>query len=140
LAAIPSTYRFEIFGMPSWKFIKGLTQSSPLMKLSIYYTTPFYYDPTTAPGKYVNTEYSLTYGGEPSEFVYRGYESMYWLCHLLEQYGTVFNTRIKDVSAAPFTRFEIKNAYSKNNDFLYLENNQLYVLHYRNGGYVVEQQ
>jgi len=140
LAAMPSSYRFEIFGMPSWKYLKGLTQSGAYMRLSIYYTTPFYYDPTTAPGKYVNTEYNLTYGGEPSEFVYRGYESMYWLCHLLEQYGTVFNTRIKDVSAAPFTRFEIRNTYAADNDFLYLENNKLYILHYQNGGYVVEQQ
>ncbi|KAA5536667.1 amino acid ABC transporter substrate-binding protein [Taibaiella lutea] len=138
LAAMPSSYHFEIFGMPSWKYLKGLTQSSAYMKLSIHYTTPFYYDPTTAPGKYVNTEYGLTYGGEPSEFVYRGYESMYWLCHLLTQYGTIFNTRIKDVSAAPFTRFEIKNTYSEDNDFLYLENNKLYILHYQNGGYVVE--
>lgn len=140
IAGMPSSYRFEIFGMPSWKFLKGLMQPSPYMKLSIHYTTPFYFDPTTANGKYVNTEYSQTYGGEASEFVYRGYETMYWLSHLLEQYGTVFNSRIKDVSAAPFTRFEIRNTYSADNDFLYLENNKLYILHYQNGGYIVEQQ
>lgn len=140
LATLPASYRFEIFGMPSWKYLKGLTQTSTYMKLSIHYTTPFYYDPTTASGKYVNSEYNLTYGGEPSEFVYRGYESIYWLGHLLERYGTRFNTRIKDVSAAPFTRFEFKNAHSKDNDFLYLENDNLYVMHYQNGGYIVEQQ
>lgn len=138
LAAMPRSYRFEIFGMPSWKSLRGL-QSGPYMPLSIHYTTPFFYDPTTAQGKYVTTQYNSTYGGSPSEMVYRGYESLYWLSNLLEKYGTTFNPNIKDVSAAPFTRYEIEPAWSKENDFLYLENGKLYILHYQNGGYVVEQ-
>ncbi|WP_162902797.1 ABC transporter substrate-binding protein [Taibaiella koreensis] len=140
LAAMPRSYRFQIFGMPSWKSLRGLSQQSAYMGLSIHYTTPFYYDPTTAAGKYVTTQYTATYGGTPSEMVYRGYESLYWLSHLLEQHGVVFNKDIGDVSAAPFTRYEIEPAWSRENDFLYLENNKLYMLHYQNGGYVVEQQ
>jgi len=138
LASLPAAYHFEIFGMPSWKYLKGLTQASDYMKLSIRYTTPFFYDPTTAPGKYVTTEYGTVYGAEPSEMVYRGYESVYWLAHLLDHYGTIFNEDVKDVSAAPFTRYEIRPAYSKDNDFLYLENNQLYIFHYQNGGYILD--
>jgi len=140
LAAMPHSYRFQIFGMPSWKSLRGMSQSSAYMGLSIHYTTPFYYDPTTAAGRYVATQYTATYGGTASEMVYRGYESLYWLSSLLEQHGVVFNKDIGDVSAAPFTRYEIEPAWSKENDFLYLENNKLYILHYQNGGYVVEQQ
>lgn len=139
LAAMPAGYRFEIFGMPSWKSLRGLSSGS-YMTLSIHYTTPFYYDPTTGSGRYVSTEYANVYGGTPNEMVYRGYESLYWFGHLLERYGPVFNPDIKDVSAAPFTRYEILPAWSKENDFLYLENNKLYILHYQNGGYVVELQ
>ena len=138
LAAMPAAYRFEIFGMPSWKSLRGLN-SGNYMRLSIHYTTPFYYDPTTGTGRYVSTEYANTYGGTPSEMVYRGYESLYWFGNLLERYGPVFNRNIRDVSAAPFTRYDIQPAWSKENDFLYLENNKLYILHYQNGGYVVEQ-
>jgi hypothetical protein len=140
LAEMPHAYRFEIFGMPSWKSLRGLTQSSQYMGLSIHYTTPFFYDPTTGPGRYVGAEYANTYGGTPSEMVYRGYESLYWMSHLLERNGTIFNNNITDVSAAPFTRYDIKPSYSAENDFQYLENNKLYILHYQNGGYVVEQQ
>lgn len=139
LAAMPRVYQFQIFGMPSWKSLRGLTQG-PCMTLSIHYTTPFFYDPTTGAGKYITTQYNTTYGGNPSEMVYRGYESLYWLSNLLEQHGPVFNKNIGDVSAAPFTRYVIEPAWSKDNDFLYLENNKLYILHYQNGGYVVEQQ
>lgn len=139
LAAMPRSYRFQIFGMPSWKALRGLTQG-PYMSLSIHYTTPFFYDPTTGSGKYVTTQYNSTYGGAPSEMVYRGYESLYWLGNLLQQHGVIFNRDINDVSAAPFTRYTIKPAWSKDNDYLYLENNKLYIFHYQNGGYVVEQQ
>jgi ABC-type branched-subunit amino acid transport system substrate-binding protein len=140
LAAMPRSYRFEIFGMPSWKSLRGLTQQSEYMALSIHYTTPFFYDPTTGTGRYITTEYGNTYGGAPSEMVYRGYESLYWMSNLLESHGTIFNRDITDVSAAPFTRYDIKPSWSKENDFQYLENNKLYILHYQNGGYVVEQQ
>jgi hypothetical protein len=140
LAAMPRAYRFEIFGMPSWKSLRGLTQPSEYMALSIHYTTPFFYDPTTGTGRYITTEYGNTYGGTPSEMVYRGYESLYWMSNLLESHGTIFNKEITDVSAAPFTRYDIKPSWSKENDFQYLENNKLYILHYQNGGYVVEQQ
>lgn len=139
LAAMPHAYQFQIFGMPSWKSLRGLTQG-PYMALSIHYTSPFFFDPTTGAGKYITTQYNTTYGGNPSEMVYRGYESLYWFSNLLEQHGTVFNKDITDVSAAPFTRYEIEPAWSKDNDFLYLENNKLYIMHYQNGGYVVEQQ
>lgn len=139
-AALPGNYRLEIFGMPSWKSLRGLTQSSDYMTESIYYTTPFFFDPTTGPGRYINTEYGNQFGGSPSEMVYRGYESLYWMANLLDRHGTVFNRSIDDVSAAPFTRYEIKPSWNKENDFLYLENNKLYIMHYQNGGYVVEQE
>jgi ABC-type branched-subunit amino acid transport system substrate-binding protein len=140
LSALPRSYRFEIFGMPSWKSLRGLTQPSEYMGMSIYYTTPFFYDPTTGPGKYIGTQYKSIYGGNPSEMVYRGYETLYWMANLLLKHGTIFNEHISDVSAAQFTRYDIQPSWTKENDFLYLENTKLYILHYQNGGYIVEQQ
>lgn len=140
LAELPPAYRFEIFGMPSWKSLRGLTQSSAYTTMSIYYTTPFFFDPTTGPGKYVGTEYKNLYGGSPSEMVYRGYETLYWMSNLLDKHGVIFNSNLSDVSTAPFTRYDIQPAWSKENDFLYLENKKLYIFHYQNGGYIVEQQ
>ena len=140
LAQLPSSYRFEVFGMPSWKSLRGLTQSSAYTTMSIYYTTPFYYDPTTGPGKFVSNNYKTNFGGTPSEMVYRGYEILYWMSSMLDKHGTIFNNNLSDVSAAPFTRYDIQPAWSKENDFLYLENKMLYIYHYQNGGYIVEQQ
>jgi hypothetical protein len=72
--------------------------------------------------------------------VYRGYESLYWMTTLLEKYGPVFNQNLSDVSAAPFTRYELQPVWSKDNEYLYLENKKLYIFHYQNGGYIIEQQ
>ncbi len=138
LAALPREYRFEIFGMPSWKSMRGLSQPSSYMGMSIYYTTPFYFDPTTGPGRYINTSYKSNFGGSPSEMVYRGYETLYWTASLLHKYGPVFNQHLSDVSAAQFTRYDIEYSWSKENDFQYLENSKLYILHYQNGGFIVE--
>lgn len=138
LAALPADYRFEIFGMPSWKSMRGLSQGGAYMGMSIYYTTPFHFDPTTGPGRYINASYKNNFSGSPSEMVYRGYETLYWTASLLNRYGPVFNKHLSDVSAAQFTRYDIKYSWSKENDFQYLENNKLYILHYQNGGYIVE--
>ena len=70
--------------------------------------------------------------------VYRGYESVYWLSHLLHRYGRYFNQHINDVSAAQFTRYNIEPEYSEENDFLYLENKKLYIYQYNDGNYSVE--
>jgi ABC-type branched-subunit amino acid transport system substrate-binding protein len=138
LAALPREYRFEIFGMPSWKSMRGLTQGGAYMGMSIYYTTPFYFDPTTGPGRYITASYKNSFGGTPSEMVFRGYETLYWTASLLNKYGPVFNKHLSDVSAAQFTRYDIEYSWSKQNDFQYLENNKLYMLHYQNGGFIVE--
>lgn len=139
LAAMPKNYRFEIFGMPSWKSLKGFTQSSPYMGLSVYYTSPFFYDPTTGTGQYLNIQCKEKYGSAPSEMTYRGYETLYWMATLLKKYGHVFNTNLKDISAAPFTCYEILPVWNEDNDFLYLENQKLYLFHFQNGGYILEQ-
>lgn len=138
LSALGSNYKFEIYGMPSWKSLRGLNVDGSFANLSIHYTTPFEYDTSTSSGKYVAAEYASKYVGSPSEMVFRGYETLVWFSNLLHKYGTVFNAKMDDVSASPFTRYQIEASWNKDNDFLYWENRNLYMLHYKNGNYKVE--
>jgi len=131
-------YRFVVMGMPSWKSIYSITQAGNYANMDIYFTTPFFFDPTTGPGNFINNEYKKYSLMKPGEMVYRGYESVYWLSHLLHRYGRYFNKQITDVSAAQFTRYNIEPEYSDENDFLYLENKKLYIYHYSDGNYSVE--
>jgi len=131
-------YRFEVMGMPSWKSIYSITQTGNYPNMDIYFTTPFFFDPTTGPGSFIGNEYKKYSLLKPSEMVYRGYESVYWLSHLLHRYGRYFNQQVTDVNTAQFTRYNVEPRYSDENDFLYLENKKLYIYHYSDGNYSVE--
>lgn len=138
LAKMPSKYKFEVLGMPSWKAMYSITQTGNYPDMNIYFTTPFYFDPTTAVGQYINQEYKKYASSKPAEMVYRAYETTHWAGHLLHRYGKYFNEHIKDVSAANFTKYDIEPEYSDENDFLYMENKELNIYRYSNGSYSVE--
>lgn len=132
-------YRFDVYGMPSLKSLSGLRKAGAYPNVAVSFTTPFYYDPTTASGQSLINRYRRDFGGKPGEMVYRGYEVMQWYAYLLTRYGTVFNQKLSDNGAAAFTRYEIRTRRDKNNDLLYSENQHLYLIRYQGGSYMVEQ-
>lgn len=132
-------YRFEVYGMPSLKSSSDLRKPGAYPNVAVSYTTPFYYDPSTASGQSLINRYRKDFGGRPGEMVYRGYEVLQWYAYLLSRYGTIFNHKLSDNGAAAFTRYEIRTRYDKNNDLLYSENQHLYLVRYQGGSFMVEQ-
>lgn len=139
LSGLTSNYRFEVYGMPSWKTLNGINTKDSFPGLEIYYTSPFYYELNSRPGKELSETYKKQYGPEPSEMVFRGFESLYWMADLLKKYGNRFNDHIHDVRAVPFTRYTISPTWNEKNDFLYMENKNLYIFHYKDGFFNIEQ-
>jgi len=137
IAAFAPTYKIAVVGMPTWKYIAGISQAKGFPGLDIYYSNPYYYDLTTANGKAVAGLYKSKFGGHPSEMVFRGYESAYWLVHLLHDYGTIFNEHISDTRFAPFTRYRISEDGAEDHKIRYWENKTLYIFHYLNGNFNV---
>lgn len=128
----PGTH-FEVYGMPSWTTIAGLKKESVFPNLSVNVTTPFNIDGTTPVGKYVARTYKHDYGGKATEYVYRGFETMFWYANLLKQYGTMFNSNYTDNSTAPFTKFEIKQRRDNEGHILFNENTHIYISKYEGG-------
>lgn len=137
IAVFAPTYKIAVVGMPTWKYIAGISQAKGFPDLDIFYSNPYYYDLTTAKGKAVAGLYKSKFGGHPSEMVFRGYESAYWLVHLLHDYGTIFDEHIHDTRFAPFTRYQISTSQVDGHDIGYLENKTLYIFHYFNGNFNV---
>jgi len=133
-------YDFEVYGMPSWKTLSTLKKPDAYPNMTVYFTTPFYFDPSLTITKNIEKLYRREYGGKPAELVYRGYETIYWYAYLLNEYGTIFNTKFNDNSACIFTKFEIVPRYDKEMNFLYNENQHMYLYKYRSGSYIIEQQ
>lgn len=137
IASFSPAYKIAVMGMPTWKSIPGITQAHGFPGLDIYYSSPFYFDLSTAKGKAVTGVYKSKFGGRPSEMVFRGYESTYWLVHLLNDYGTIFDEHINDTRFAPFTRYQVSASRTDEKKIRYLENKNLYIFHYLNGNFNV---
>jgi hypothetical protein len=133
-------YKFDIYGMPSWTTIATLKKPGVYTNMAVFVTTPFNFDVTTVAGQSLTNIYKKEYGGlKPGEMVFRGYETLYWYTYLLNKYGTIFNENLGDNGIAPFTRFNIRQKWDKQDDFLYNENQNLYLYRYLDGSYIIQQ-
>jgi len=130
-------YQFEVYGMPSWKFIANLRKADAYPNIGVNFTSPFYYDFTTGIAQVVASNHKKQFGGKISEMVLRGYEVLYWYTYLLQKYGTVYNTKQSDNAAAAFTKFEVKPQWNKQQELLYNENEHLFLYRYQSGSFLV---
>jgi hypothetical protein len=132
-------YRFEVFGMPSWKGMDVLRKVGSIDNVGITVTAPFYFDPSSSAGLRFSESYDRVFGGKPGELAFRGYEAMYWYAYLLSRYGTRFQEHYGDSGAAPFTRFDMKLQKDDNDKTKYYENSHVYQYRYQGGSFSVEQ-
>jgi len=132
-------YKFEVYGMPSWRTMAGLKKANTFPNTVVHVTAPFYFDISNSAAQQLERSFKSAYGGRPSELVFRAYETLYWYANMLAEYGTIFNKHFNDNSAAPFTRFEIKPKWDANGNLLYNENQHLCMYRYQNSSYIVEQ-
>ena len=132
-------YTFDVYGMPSWRTMSSLRKPDAYPNVAVFVTTPFYFENSTPWTQNLVDAYKTRYGSaHPGELVYRGYETMYWLSQLLKKHGAVFNEKMDDNSQKPFTKYDIKPQWDKNDNLLYLENEKLYMLRYQSSSYMVE--
>lgn len=132
-------HQFEVWGMPSWNDMASLRQPRAYPNVAVYYTSPYYFDKTTAVATPVIDKYKAKYGRAPNQMVFRGYETMMWYSALLKKYGPRFNEQIFDNSMAPFTRFIIEPVYDEENMTRYNENKNLYLYRYQGSISLVNQ-
>jgi hypothetical protein len=130
-------YRFEVFGMPTWKGLPGLHKPEAYPNVEVNFTSPFHYDLSTPLGQTLKGEYKRDCSGRPSENMFEGYETLYWYAYLLKNYGTIFNRSYTDNKTVPFTKFEVKPKWGKDDELLYNENRHLYLYKYQGGSYMV---
>ena len=132
----PSTH-FEIYGMPTWSSISSIRKPGFYPNFTINVTVPFYFDPATDQGKYVEQVYKKEYGGKPADNVFMGYETLFWYANMLQRYGTIFNKQYSDNETAPFTKFEVRPQWDAMGNVIYQENKHVTLRRYNNGNAVI---
>lgn len=129
---LPPNYVLEIFGSPTWKYLKSIKTLKNKEHISLYYTTPFHYDLETAKGKAITQVYQSEFIGKPTDMTVRGYEHTLWFSTLLKRYGTIFNNNLGDISGSAFTDYNFKPV-EENGKLKYFENKFLYIIKVHNG-------
>lgn len=128
----PATH-FEVYGMSSWVAIKNLRKENAYPNLAINIPATCNIDYTSATAKYVIRNYKESFGHKPADPVFCAFENMVWYARLLTQYGTMFNTSYSDNTAAPFTRFNIRQMRDADGRILYNENRNILISRYEGG-------
>lgn len=131
-------YRFEIYGMPSWRAIPTLRQPDYYPNIITCFSAAYHFDNTLPIAQTISTQYKKEFKGKISEMVFLGYELLFYYAQLLQQYGTIFNARQSIERPALFNSFKVLPTYDKNNKFLYYENNGIRLFRYQEGSYMVE--
>ena len=127
LASLSSSYTTTIFGMPTWDMIDF---DKPSYKgIEIYYSNPFYEDPTNKLVIAIQEYYKNTFFGKASDMVFRGYESVYRFSHLLNDNGKNLGSSLGEKKYKVFFDLDIQPVLNHQSMAIdYFENKKLYFI------------
>lgn len=130
-------YPSTAIGMPTWDGLNDVKKiSSPDSKgIEIVYSSPYNFYRKDKLGSYITSKYKEKYFSRPSDWVFKGYESMYHFTKLLLRYSDNFINHISDMDFTLFNDFDIQPVKLKNENPSpdYLENKKLYFIKKQDG-------
>ena len=131
-------YRSIAIGMPTWDGIKDFnkTVSAEASKgIEIVYSSPYLFFRTEKLGKLIANRYKDKYFARPSDWFFKGYESMYIFTKLLIKYQNDFINHLSDKDFKLFNDFDFQPVYIKKENATpdYLENKKLYFIKKQDG-------
>jgi hypothetical protein len=122
-------YGAHVIGMPTWDGFKDLTKSD-LRGVEIIYTSPYNYPRTDKLGALITAKYRNKFLSRPSDFVFKGYESVYHFTKLSIKYKENLINNLSDKSFKLFNEFDIQPIKFKKENLQadYFENKKLYFI------------
>lgn len=128
-------YPIMLIGMPNWDGFKSLSKSDAFEDFSIHFTTPYYNTKYDMTSKIIQTIYTKSHNGKPTDMTFKGYECVQVFVKLLTKYSSEFTAKINDKSVQLFTEYNFKPVVQKSNPTLidYFENKHLYFIKIFNG-------
>lgn len=136
LAPLSERFGLKVFCMPTTEAVKALGKPDEFNNLLVYYTSSYLIDRNTPASLYVAKAYRERMGGNASDIVFKGFESLYFFGRLLERHGVPFNEHLSDNAYAFITPYKIMPVREKGairfyeNKFLYLIKHQQGVMTY----------
>ena len=144
LESLSKTYPLKIIGMPTWDAVSDFN-TPPYADLEIYYTTPFYINPTDSLVMSIQQNYKNRFYSRPSDMVYRGYETTLHFGQLLAEQKGKLDGSIGIRKFKVFDDFDIQPVFTNRTNtgqtgqtptLQFLENKKLYIIKKVNGNVV----
>ncbi len=130
------SYRFDIYGLPSWKGMPKMLKTGKYPNIIINYSTPFYYNVNSSMTQYLSKAYKNEFKGKLTEMTVRGFETLTLYAGYLTEYGTIFNDKMTD-SPMTISRYKLSPQWTEVNDLLYFENTHCAIYRFSDGSYSV---
>ncbi len=144
LAPISKTYPMKVIGMPTWDAINDLSAPA-YADLEIYYTSPFYTNPSDSLVISIQQYYKNRFYSRPSDMVYRGYETVMHFGQLLVAQNGRLDGSIGIRKFKIFDDFDIQPVFTNKSNtttpgqtptLQYMENKKVYFIKKVNGNVV----
>ena len=134
IAALNKVYPTTLIGMPNWEGFKSFSKKNSLADFPVYFTAPYYNSKWDTCSKMIQGTYLKKYKGVPSDYTYKGFETVYLFTKLLTEYPDDFMSHLNDNQTKIFNEYNFKPVFNSGNAKPdYFENKHLYFLKLVNG-------
>jgi hypothetical protein len=130
-------YDITLFGMPNWDGFASFANNKKesLNDFPIYFTSPYFNNKWDVYSKMIQDVYLKKYKGKPSDYTYKGFETMFVFARLFTRYPEDFLNHLNDYAYKVFSEYNFRPVYidksAEKPD--YFENKHLYFLKRMNG-------
>ena len=136
VASVKKKYDVTLIGMPNWDGFQSFNGSKKnLADFPIFFTSPYYNYKWDNYTKMIEGIYLKKYKGKPSDYTYKGFETIFIFSRLFTRYPDNFLNHLNDYAYKVFSEYNFKPVSVKSHSDIpdYYENKHLYFLRSVNG-------
>lgn len=135
-ASLQKKYRIKLIGMPNWETFNAFTNPKKTSngEFPVYFTSPYYNYKIDHYSRMIQDVYLKKFKGKPSDFAYKGFETVFVFSKLLSMYPENFMGHLNDYAYKVFSEYHFRPVFLNKNAARpdYFENKNLYFLKIQN--------
>jgi hypothetical protein len=136
-ASLNKKYDLTLIGMPNWDGFASFNsqKKNALTDFPVYFTSPYFNYKWDNYSKMIQNIYLKKYKGKPSDYTYKGFETIFLFTRLFTRYPNDFMNHLNDYAYKVFSEYNFRPVMLNKNstDPDYYENKHLYFLKSMNG-------
>ena len=135
-ASVKKKYDITLIGMPNWDGFQSISNTKKnLSDFPVFFTSPYFNYKWDNYSKMIQDVYLKKYKGKPSDYAYKGFETIFVFTRLLTRYPDNFMDHLNDYAYKVFSEYNFKpvSVIKPGEKTDYFENKHLYFLKSVNG-------